>query len=79
MNLREWMKVKWSFLSRLPNESNEPHLPFLDQVEELHINHVDSMSQEVKALQENEAGQPSDTFDIARLENWEDKTKLNGE
>ena len=79
MNLREWMKVKWSFLSRLPNESNESHLPFLAQVEELHINHVDSMSQEVKALQENEAHQPSDTFDIARLENWEDKTKLNGE
>ena len=79
MNLREWMKVKWSFLSRLPNESNESHLPFLAQVEELHINHVDSMSQEVKALQENEAWQPSDTIAIAKLEGWEDKTKLNGE
>lgn len=76
MNLREWMKVKWSLLSRLPNES---HLPFLAQVEELHINHVDSMSQEVKALQENEAWQPSDTIAIAKLEGWEDKTKLNGE
>ena len=73
MNLREWMKVKWSFLSRLPNERGES---FLAQVEELHINHVDSMSQEVKALQENEAGQPSDTIAIA---GWEDKTKLNGE
>lgn len=77
MNLREWMKVKWSFLSRLPNESNESHLPFLAQVEELHINHVDSMSQEVKALQENEAGQPSDTFDIARLDGFD--SKVNGE
>lgn len=68
MNLREWLIVKWSFLS------HESHLA---QTDELHINHVDSLSQEVKALKANEANQPSDTLAIAKLDGWD--SKLNGE
>lgn len=79
MNLREWMKVKWGFLSRLPNEEQgDIYLPFLrEDSEELHINRVDSLSQEVKAIKLNESHRPSDTLSIAKQQGFD--SSLNGE
>lgn len=79
MNLREWMKVKWGFLSRLPNEEpSNPHLPFLrEDSTDLHISNVDSLSQEVKAIKLNESHRPSDTLSIAKQQGFD--SSLNGE
>ena len=69
----QWHNIKWSLLSRLPADTPLPtefHMPFLQTTYPnpdnpldtgLHLSTIDSMQQEIKALQANESNQPSDT------------------
>ena len=70
----QWHNIKWSLLSRLPADSPLPtefHMPFLQTTYAnpddtgLHLSTIDSMQQEIKALQANESNQPSDTNALA--------------
>ena len=74
----QWHKIKWSLLSRLPADTpnlTQFHMPFLQTTYSnpddtgLHITTVDSMQQEIKALQANERNQPSDTNALSVQEN----------
>ena len=74
----QWHNIKWSLLSRLPADSPLPtefHTPFLQTTyantddTELNLSTIDSMQQEIKALQANESSQPSDTNALAIQEN----------
>lgn len=61
----QWHNIKWSLLSRLPAEA---HMPFLQTTyadTRLHLSTIDSMQQEIRALQANESNQPSDTNALA--------------
>lgn len=74
---QQWHKIKWSLLSRLDADSpllTEAHMPFLQKTYSegesqldtgLNLSSIDNMQQEIKALQANEANQPSDTNAIA--------------
>ena len=69
----QWHNIKWSLLSRLPADSPLPtefNMPFLQTTYAnpdnpldtgLHLSSIDTMQQEIKALQANESNQPSDT------------------
>ena len=67
----QWHNIKWSLLSRLPADSPEFHMPFLQTTYAnpddtgLNLSTIDSMQQEIKALQANESNQPSDTNALA--------------
>ena len=74
----QWHNIKWSLLSRLPADTQQQYLPFLQTTYSnpnnpldtgLHLSSIDSMQQEIKALQANESKQPSDTNAIAVQEN----------
>ena len=74
----QWHNIKWSLLSRLPADSPLPtefHMPFLQTTYAntddtgLNLSTIDSMQQEIKALQANESNQPSDTNALAVQEN----------
>ena len=77
----QWHNIKWSLLSRLPADSPLPtefHMPFLqttyanpdNQLDTgLNLSTIDSMQQEIKALQANESNQPSDTNALAVQDN----------
>lgn len=71
----QWHNIKWSLLSRLPADSpnlTEFHMPFLQTTYAntgLNLSTIDSMQQEIKALQANESNQPSDTNALAVQEN----------
>ena len=85
----QWHNIKWSLLSRLPADAPLPtqfHMPFLQTTYSnpdnpldtgLHITSIDSMQQEIKALQANERNQPSDTNAIAIQEN-RNQDKITG-
>ena len=75
---QQWHSIKWSLLSRLNADTPEFHMPFLQTTYAnpdnpldtgLHLTSIDSMQQEIKALQANESNQPSDTNAIAVQEN----------
>ena len=70
----QWHNIKWSLLSRLPADSPQLHMPFLQTTYAnpdnpldtgLHLSTIDSMQQEIRALQANESNQPSDTNALA--------------
>lgn len=74
----QWHRIKWSLLSRLNADTPEFHMPFLQTTYAnldnpldtgLNLSSIDSMQQEIKALQANESNQPSDTNAIAIQEN----------
>ena len=77
----QWHNIKWSLLSRLPADSPLPtefHMPFLQTTYAnpnnpldtgLNLSTIDSMQQEIKALQANESNQPSDTNALSVLHN----------
>ena len=77
----QWHNIKWSLLSRLGADNplqTEFHMPFLQTTYAnpdnpldtgLNLSSIDSMQQEIKALQANESNQPSDTNAIAIQEN----------
>lgn len=74
----QWHNIKWSLLSRLPADSpnlTQFHMPFLQTTYAtpdntgLNLSTIDSMQQEIKALQANESNQPSDTNALAVQEN----------
>lgn len=64
----QWHNIKWSLLSRLPADTTQLHMPFLQTTYAdtgLNLSTIDSMQQEIKALQANESNQPSDTNALA--------------
>ena len=64
----QWHNIKWSLLSRLPADSPQLHMPFLQTTYAdtgLNLSTIDSMQQEIRALQANESNQPSDTNALA--------------
>lgn len=77
----QWHNIKWSLLSRLPADTpnlTQFHMPFLQTTYAnpenpldtgLNLSTIDSMQQEIKALQANESNQPSDTNALAIQEN----------
>ena len=74
----QWHSIKWSLLSRLPADSPQVtkfHMPFLQTTYAntddtgLNLSTIDSMQQEIKALQANESNQLSDTNALAVQEN----------
>lgn len=71
----QWHNIKWSLLSRLPADTpnlTQFHMPFLQTTYAntgLNLSSIDSMQQEIKALQANESNQPSDTNALAVQEN----------
>lgn len=82
----QWHNIKWSLLSRLPADNQQQYLPFLQTTYSnpdnpldtgLHLSSIDSMQQEIKALQANESKQPSDTNAIAVQEN-RNQDKITG-
>ena len=64
----QWHNIKWSLLSRLPADSPQLHMPFLQTTYAdtgLNLSSIDSMQQEIRALKANESNQPSDTNALA--------------
>ena len=85
----QWHSIKWSLLSRLPADSPLPtefHMPFLQTTYAnpdnpldtgLHLSSIDSMQQEVKALQANESNQQSDT-NVLSIQHGRNEDKIVG-
>ena len=85
VTLAQWMRTKWSALSRLPADEpklTEYHMPFLQETSAnpenpldtgMNISSLEERTQEVKMLRANESHQPSDTDALAKADGWDDR------